>query len=194
MDRRELDFVQNYPIFGSGSKNRYRYTKKQRDEIKAKYKKQGVYLLPNKKIADTNMPAKTKKNEDCFSALQFSIAALNPVDQENIIEMVKQMPSAKFLQDFIIAVQMDRLNLALQNEKDLGKTLDTTEGVVSNLQGMITAKHNMNEGQEINVNVNNSITDLIKDVQKKNDNNDDNEVIIDLDKSDKSVSDYLPKK
>ena len=26
MDRREKNFVQNYPIFGSGSRYRYRYT------------------------------------------------------------------------------------------------------------------------------------------------------------------------
>jgi len=101
------------------------------------------------------------------------------------------MPDANFLQDFIIAVQMNRLDLALKNEQDLGKILDTTEGVVSNLQGMITAKHTMAEGQEVNINVTNSITDLLNDVQKKNQ---EEEVIIDLDKSDKSVSDYLPKK
>lgn len=191
MDRREKNFVQNYPIFGSGSRHRYKYTKKERDEIKAKYRKKGVYLLPNKKLADANMPAKTRRDEDAFRALQYSIAALNPVDQENVIEMVKQMPDASFLQDFIIAIQLDRLNLALQNEKDLGKTLDTTESVVANLQGMITAKHTMTEGQEVNVNVTNSITDLLKDVQNKND---DKEVIIDIEKSDKSINDYLPKK
>ena len=191
MDRREKNFVQNYPIFGSGSRYRYRYTRKERDKIKAKYKKQGVYLLPNKKLAEARMPAKTRNDEDCFNAIQYSIAALNPVDQESIIEMVKQMPDANFLQDFIIAVQMNRLDLALKNEQDLGKILDTTEGVVSNLQGMITAKHTMAEGQEVNINVTNSITDLLNDVQKKNQ---EEEVIIDLDKSDKSVNDYLPQK
>lgn len=191
MDRKEKNFVQNYPIFGSGSRHRYKYTKKERDKIRAKYKKQGVYLLPNKKLADINMPAKTRRDEDAFRALQYSIAALNPTDQENIIEMVKQMPNAPFLQDFIIAIQLDRLNLALKNEKDLGKTLDTTESVIANLQGMITAKHTITEGQEVNVNVTNSITDLLKDVQNKNN---DDEIIIDIDKTDKSINDYLSKK
>ena len=64
MDRREKNFVQNYPIFGSGSRYRYRYTRKERDKIKAKYKKQGVYLLPNKKLAEARMPAKTRNDED----------------------------------------------------------------------------------------------------------------------------------
>lgn len=191
MDRKEKDFVQNYPLFGSGSKYRYKYTKKERDELKAKYKKQGVYLLPNKKIAETNMPAKTQKSEDSFSALQYSIAALHPLDQEKIIEMAKRMPNANVLQDFIIAIQMKRLDLALKNEEDLGKTLDTTEGVVSNLQGMIVSKHSMDEGQEVNVNINNSITDLLKDVQNKKK---EEEIIIDIEKSDKSVNDYLQKK
>ena len=191
MDRKEKNFVQNYPVFGAGSRYRYKYTKKQRDEIKKKYREKGVYLLPNKKLADKNMPAKTKNTEDAFHALQYSIAALNPNDQTSIIEMVKQMPDANFLQDFIIAVQLKRLNLALRNEEDLGKTLETTESVVGNLQGMIVSKHNMNDGQEVNINVTNSITDLLKDVQEKNK---EEEVIIDLDKSDKCVSDYLPKK
>ena len=191
MDRKEKDFVQNYPVFASGSKYRYKYTKKERDELKAKYKKQGVYLLPNKKIAETNMPAKTQKSEDSFSALQYSIAALHPLDQEKIIEMAKRMPNANVLQDFIIAIQMKRLDLALKNEEDLGKTLDTTEGVVSNLQGMIVSKHSMDEGQEVNVNINNSITDLLKDVQNKKK---EEEIIIDIEKSDKSVNDYLQKK
>lgn len=188
MDRREKNFVQNYPLFGSGSKYRYKYTRKERDELKKKYKKEGVYLLPNKKFAETNMPAKTKRNEDSFSALQYSIAALHPLDQEKIIEMAKQMPNANVLQDFIIAVQMKRLDLALKNEEDLGKTLDTTEGVVSNLQGMIVSKFNMDEGKEVNVNITNSITELLEDVQKKKKNED---VIIDIEKSDKSVNDYL---
>lgn len=191
MNRREQNFVQNYPVFGSGSHKRYHYTKKEANKLKEKYKQQGVYLLPNKKIAESKMPVKTRHNEDCFSALQFSIASLHPIDQDNIIEMVKQMPDAPFLQDFIIAVQLDRLNMALSNEKELGKILDTTEGVVSNLQGMITSKHTMNEGQEVNINVNNSITDLLKDVQAKNDKED---IIIEIDNSEKGVSDYLPKK
>ena len=89
MDRREKNFVQNYPIFGSGSRYRYRYTRKERDKIKAKYKKQGVYLLPNKKLAEARMQAKTRNDEDCFNAIQYSIAALNTVDQERIIEMVQ---------------------------------------------------------------------------------------------------------
>lgn len=191
MNRREKDFVQNYPIFGSGTAKRYRYTRKQRKELKEKYKKEGVYLLPNKKIAETSMPAKTRNNADSFSALQFSIASLDPSDQEHILEMVKQMPDANFLQNYIIAVQCNRLNLALKNEDDLGKILDSTEGVIANLQGMITAKHTMEEGQDLNVNINNSITDLMKDVQNKENN--DNEIIIDVD-NEKGVSDYLPTK
>ena len=190
MDRREQDFVQNYPIFGAGAQRRYHYTKKEVQELKDKYRKKGVYLLPNKKLAEATMPVKTKKDEKCFSALQFSIASLHPIDQDNIIEIAKQMPDAPLLQDFIIAVQLDRLNLALKNEKEMGKTLDTTEGVVSNFQNMIQAKHNMDEGQEVNVNINNSITDLMKDVENKNKD----EIIIDIESEDKSVTDYLPKK
>ena len=193
MDKREKDFVHNYPIFGSSSVKRYHYTKKERKDIKEKYKTKGVYLLPNKRLAETKMPAKTRWNEDSFSALQFSIASLHPADQERIVEMVKQMPDTDFLQDFIIAVQFDRLNLALKNEKELGKILEGTEGVVSNLFNMITSKRTTEEGQEVNINVHNSITDLMQDVQNKDKNDDDDEIVIDID-NEKSVNDYLPKK
>lgn len=170
MNEREKIFVQNYPIFGSATPRRYNYTKKATAELKKKLKKEGIYLLPSKKLAEEQMPVaeNSKNREDLFSVIQFGIASLDPVDQERIVEMVRNMPDTQFLMDTVIGIQYKRISIGLKNEEQQGKLLDTTEGAMSNLVGMLQAKHNMEEGQDLNINVNNSITDLLDEVDKKN--------------------------
>lgn len=181
MNERDKIFVQNYPIFGSATGRRYNYTQKATKELKNKLKKEGVYLLPSKKLADKQMPVKEngKNREDLFSVVQFGIASLDPLDQEKIIEMVRNMPDTNFLMDTVIGIQYKRIAIGLKNEEQQGKLLDTTEGAMSNLVGMLQAKHNMEEGQDLNINVNNSISDLLDEVEYKN-VDDSDEVTIDI--------------
>ena len=101
--------------------------------------------------------------------------------------------------DQTIAIQQYRVKVGLQNEYDQGRLLDTTETAISNLINMIQAKNTIEEGQEINLNVNNSITALLDEIEEDNDDNDD--ITIDVDKENKknqlkeihtkSVNDYL---
>lgn len=181
MDNREASFVRNYHIFGEGSAKIYGYKKKEVEAIKAKYKEKGVFLLPEKELAKNKMPAKTSKKKNVFGAVQFAIASLNPLDQEKIIEIAKNMPEPAKLMDQTIAIQEYRVQVGLKNEYEQGKLLDSTEAAIGNLVNMIQAKNTIEEGQEVNLNVNSSVSNLLDEIEEyeRHNFNDDKEIVID---------------
>ena len=201
MDERERFFINNYSFFGESSGRRCRYSSKKVKSIKNKYKKKGVYLLPVKNFTETNAPAKKevkKKKDDSFSAIQFAVASLDYANQEQVVELAKNIPNPNVLIDQTIAIQQYRVKVGLQNEYDQGRLLDTTETAIGNLVNMIQAKNTIEEGQEINVNVSNSITALLDEIEEEDD---DGDITIDVDKENKkkqikkihneSINDYL---
>ena len=199
MDEKDHFFVNNYCFFGESSRRRCKYKKKEAKTIKEKYKKKGVYLLPVKKMVDQKLNMKGKNGDSNFGAIQFAVASLDPGDQERILEIAKNIPKPNELIDQTIAIQQYRVKMGLKNEFDQGRLLDTTETAINNLVNMIQAKNTIEEGQEINLNVNNSISALLDEIEEEDDNN--NDITIDIDKENKkeqikqihheSINDYL---
>ncbi len=201
MDNKEFFYVKNYHIYGQAGRKRYGIGQKEAQNIRDKYRKKGVFLLPDKKIAEIDMPVKkgVTNHSELFSAVQFAIASLDPIDQEKIIEIAKNMPSPQLLMDQTIALQQYRIKIGVKNEFEQGRLLDSTEAAISNLVNMIQAKNNIEEGQELNINVNNSLTALLDEIDSQEEQ--EKEIIIDMDKEQKkneikkihtqSINDYL---
>lgn len=185
MDPKEEFFVENYSIFGTSTGKVCGMTMKEMNALKEKYKKKGVYLLPNKKFAEEAMPLEKNQIDRGinFSALQFTVASLNPLDQEQVIQTAKHMPEPKILMDQAIAIQQYRVQVGLRNEQEQGRLLDNTEAAIGNLVTMIQAKNTIEEGQEVNINVNNSISSLVDEYNNQ-------AITIDVEKK-KSVNDVL---
>lgn len=180
MNNREASFVRNYHIFGEGGAKIYGFKKKEVQAIKEKYKEKGVFLLPDKELAKNRLPTPKNKTKNIFGAVQFAIASLSPPDQEKIIEIAKNMPEPGKLMDQTIAIQEYRVQIGLRNEMEQGKLLDSTEAAIGNLVNMIQAKNNIEEGQEVNLNINNSVSNLLDEIEEKERlANKDNEIIID---------------
>jgi len=179
MDNREASFVRNYHIFGEGSSKIYGFKKDEVQAIRKKYKEKGVFLLPEKKLAENKVPAKTGKSKNVFGAVQFAIASLGPADQERIVEIAKNMPEPAILMDQTIAIQEYRVQVGLKNEYEQGKLLDSTEAAIGNLVNMIQAKNNIEEGQEVNLNINNSVSSLLDEIEEHKKYNKENEITID---------------
>lgn len=179
MNNRETSFVKNYHIFGEGGARIYGLKKKEVQAIKEKYKQKGVFLLPDKDLAKNRMPAPNSNKKNIFGAVQFAIASLNPIDQEKIIAIAKNMPEPAKLMDQTIAIQEYRVQVGLKNEYEQGKLLDSTEAAIGNLVNMIQAKNNIEEGQEVNLNINNSVSNLLDEIEEQERYNKDNEIIID---------------
>ena len=201
MDKKEELFVRNYHIFGSASSIKYGYTKKESLKIREKYRQKGVFLLPDKKLAENKMVIKKDQTDVStkFSAIQFAIASLNITDQEKILEIARNLPSPQLLMDQTIALQQYRVKVGMQNEFEQGRLLDSTEAAIGNLVNMIQAKNNIEEGQELNINVNNSLTSLLDEIDAEEYHEE--QIIIDVDKEKKkeeikemhhkNINDYL---
>ncbi len=202
MDQRKEHFIKNYHIFGSASHKKYGYTKKESLKIREECKKKGVFLLPDKKLAENKMIPKDDKHlitDNMFGAVQFAIASLNVSDQETILEIARNMPSPQVLMDQTIALQQYRVKVGMQSEFEQGRLLDSTEAAIGNLVNMITAKNNIEEGQELNINVNNSLTSLLDEIDAEE--HYEEQIIIDVDKEKKkeeikemhhkNINDYL---
>ena len=185
MDNKEASFVRNYHIFGEGSARIYGFKKKEAQAIREKYKKKGVFLLPDKELAKNRMPAPTTGSKNVFGAVQFAIASLNPNDQDKIVEIAKNMPEPATLMDQTIAIQEYRVQVGLKNEFEQGKLLDSTEAAIGNLVNMIQAKNNIEEGQEVNLNINNSVSHLLDEIEEHERLNNNDEIIIDPNKEQK---------
>ena len=202
MDYKERFFINNYTFFGESTRRRCKYKQKEAQAIKDKYKKKGVYFLPVKEFKKTDVPVEYKKkdNDAMFSAVQFAVASLEPGDQEKILELAKNMPSSETLINSALAIQEYRIKLGLKNEYDQGRILDSTETAMSNFVNMIQAKYNIEEDQEVNLNINNSITAILDEIDEE-DKDYDEEINIDVDKENKkqeikkihneSINDYL---
>ncbi len=186
MDSRESFFVKNYSFFGEASAKRCGYSKKEARAIKNKYKEKGVYMLPVRKTATNKMPAKKgkKQTNDSFSTIGFAVACLNYDDQNKIIELSKNIPDPTILIDETIALQLSRIGRGYQAEQEQGRLLDSTEAAIQNYVNMIQAKKNMEDGQEVNVNVTNTISSLIDEIDKE-DNNQTGDLEFDYDKESK---------
>ena len=180
MRDRESSFVDNYYIFGKNTARIYGLTRKEEQSIKDKYKEKGVFLLPNKELAKNRMPSKNSNRKSSFGAIQFAIASLDPINQEKIVEIAKNMPEPGALMDQTIAIQEYRVQLGLKNEYEQGRLLDSTEAAIGNLVNMIQAKNNIEEGQEVNLNINNSVSNLLDEIEEYEKHHpDDEEIIID---------------
>lgn len=162
MDGRENFFVNNYSVFGSATSKRCGYTMKEVEALKNKYKEKGIYMLPIRQNAQ--YPMSEGNQEGKYSAMGFAIACLDQDDQDRIIELAKHMPDPKILIDEAIAIQEYRVGMGLRNEQEQGHILETTETAMGNLVNMIQAKKNIHDGQEVNLNVNSTITSLIDEL------------------------------
>lgn len=182
MDSREHFFIQNYSFYGEASAKRCGYNKKEVRAIKDKYKKKGIYMLPVRKVAENKMPAKEnkKQTQDSFSTIGFAVACLNYDDQNKIIELSKHIPEPSILIDETIALQLSRIGRGYQAEQEQGRLLDSTEAAIQNYVNMIQAKKNIDDGQEVNVNVTNTISSLLDEIDK--DDNNSGDLDLDYDK------------
>lgn len=200
MDYKERFFINNYTFFGESTRRRCQYKKKEAQAIKDKYKKKGVYFLPVKEFKKTDVPVEKKIDKANFSAVQFAVASLDQPDQDRILELAKNMPSSEVLINSALAIQQYRIKLGLQNEYEQGRILDSTETAMSNLVNMIQSKYNIEEDQDINLNINNSITAILDEIDaEEKDKNE--EINIDIDKENRkeeikkihneSINDYL---
>lgn len=172
MDSRERFFVNNYSLYGEASAKRCGYTKKEVQAIKEKYKKQGIYMLPVRKMAENKMPAKkgSRNTSDNYSSIAFAIACLDYDDQNALIEFSKNMPEPSVLIDEALTLQTVRVGKALRAEEEQGHTLDTTSDVMRDWVNMIQAKKVIYDGKEVNVNVNNTVTSLLDELDKQENN------------------------
>ena len=173
MDGREHFFVNNYSFFGESSARRCGYNKKEAQAIKDKYKEQGVYMLPVRKTAESKMPAKKgkKQTDNSFSTIGFAVACLDYDDQNHIIELSKQIPDCPVLIDETIALQLSRIARGYKSEQEQGRLLDTTEAAIQNYVNMIQAKKNIEDGQDVNVNVVNTLSSVIDEIEKEESGN-----------------------
>ena len=188
MNQKERFFVNNYSFFGESTKKRCGYNEKEAQQIKEKYKEKGVYFLPVKKINEEPMPVQYKTHkEGGFGAVQFAIASLAPEDQDKILELAKNMPSSEVLINYALAIQMYRMQIGLENEVDQRRLLDSTETTMNTLISIIQSKYNIDEEQEVNVNINNSITAILDGI---NDDEDDDMDEINIDMN-KNINDFI---
>ena len=170
MDSRERFFVNNYPIYGEATAKRCGYTKKEVQAIKNKYKKQGVYMLPVRKMAENKMPAKkgSRNTSNNYSSITFAIACLSYDDQNELIEFSKNVPEPSVLIDEALTLQAIRLGKALRAEEEQGRTLDTTSDVMRDYVNIIQAKQNIDDGQNVNINMKDSVSSWLDELEKQN--------------------------
>ena len=166
MDSRELFFVNNYSFFGEACAKRCGYTKKEVQAIKSKYKEKGIYMLPVRKMAENKMPAKkgSRNTSNNYSSIAFAVACLDYDDQNALIEFAKNVPNPDVLIDEAITLQLGRLGKGLRAEQEQGRILDSTSDVMRDYVNMIQAKKNIEDGQELSLNVNSTISSLLDEI------------------------------
>ena len=191
MDSRERFFVDNYSFYGEASAKRCGYTKKEVQAIKEKYKKQGIYMLPVRKMAENKMPAKKGKRNTSnnYSSIAFAVACLDYDDQNELIEFAKNVPNPNILIDEAITMQLGRVGKALRAEQEQGRILESTSDVMRDYVNMIQAKKNIEDGQELNLNVNNTISSLLDEIEEEEKNDD----IIEFDADKEQTKEELKK-
>lgn len=186
MNDKERFFIRNYPFFGAACGRRCSYSKKEARKIKKKYREQGIYMLPIRKSVEDRMPTIAGKDDDSFSTIGFAVAHLNYEDQNAIIELSKNIPDPSVLIDETIALQLSRISRGYRAELEQGRLLDSTETAIQNYVSMIQAKKNIEDGQELNVNVKSTISSLIDELDREEENEIDSDIIdFDYDKESK---------
>lgn len=169
MDSKEHYFIKNYSFFGQSSARRYKYKPQDITAIKKKQKEKGNYMLPVRKVTKDKMPVKNgRKMQNHFSTIGFAVACLDYDDQNKLIELSKNVPDPNILIDEAIALQVSRIGRGYQAEQEQGRLLDSTEAAIQNYVNMIQAKKNIDDGQDINVNVTNTISSLLDEIDKDN--------------------------
>lgn len=176
MNSREQFFVHNYSVFGSATGKRCGYTKNEIEALKTKYKEEGIYMLPIRETAQYPMSDNNKNYT--YNAIGFAIACLDQEDQNKITQLAKNIPEPETLIDEAIALQEFRLGMGMRNEQKQGHLLETTETAMMNLVNMVQAKKTIMDGNELNLNVNNTISSLLDEID--DDDNDDT-INIDMD-------------
>ena len=131
-------------------------------------------MLPIRKVAKQQMPTKT--DNKVLNDVSYAVSSLDLEDQESIIELSKTIPEPEDLIDQTIAIQQYRIKMGLENEYQQGRLLQSTQEAINSIVNMINAKQNISEGQNINVNVNNTITSLLDELD------DEDDTVIDMDK------------
>ena len=164
MNSREQFFVHNYSVFGSATGKRCGYTKKEIEALKTKYKEEGIYMLPIRETAQYPMSDNNKNHT--YNAIGFAIACLDQEDQNKITQLAKNIPEPETLIDEAIALQEFRLGMGMRNEQEQGHLLETTETAMMNLVNMVQAKKTIMDGNELNLNVNNTISSLLDEIDK----------------------------
>lgn len=166
----QMDFYKNnYILFGEYTAHRIGLTKKEERTIRKEMRAEGQYMLPIRKMTENKMPKKKSEGNEIISSVQLAVSSLDLEDQTAIIELAKNMPEPSELIDESLAIQYHRVRMGLQSEAEQGRLLDTTETAIGNLVNMIQAKKNISEGQEINLNVNNTITSLLDELEDEDD-------------------------
>ena len=166
----QMDFYKNnYILFGEYTAHRIGLTKKEERTIRKEMRAEGQYMLPIRKMTENKMPKKKSEGNEIISSVQLAVSSLDLEDQTAIIELAKNMPEPSELIDESLAIQYHRVRMGLQSEAEQGRLLDTTETAIGNLVNMIQEKKNISEGQEINLNVNNTITSLLDELEDEDD-------------------------
>ena len=166
----QMDFYKNnYILVGEYTAHRIGLTKKEERTIRKEMRAEGQYMLPIRKMTENKMPKKKSEGNEIISSVQLAVSSLDLEDQTAIIELAKNMPEPSELIDESLAIQYHRVRMGLQSEAEQGRLLDTTETAIGNLVNMIQAKKNISEGQEINLNVNSTITSLLDELEDEDD-------------------------
>lgn len=170
MDSRERFFVTNYSLYGEASAKRCGYSKKEVQAIKEKYKEKGIYMLPVRKMVENKMPAQkgSRATSNDYSSIAFAIACLDYDDQNRLIEFSKNVPNTPVLINEAITLELMRLGKALKEEQNRGIILDSVSEIMRDYTKMIEAKKNIDDGQEIHVNVNDSVTGWLNELERNN--------------------------
>jgi TPP-dependent pyruvate/acetoin dehydrogenase alpha subunit len=121
------------------------------------------YLLP-KTTFNSDL---TNPKEGRQRLLEVSLRALTEDDRQEIYQIAKNVPEPKDLIDNIITIQHYRLSRGLEREEELGTLTEETETAIQNLVTMISAKKQIEDGSDINLNVQNTFDNLIEKAKKE---------------------------
>ena len=78
------------------------------------------------------------------------------------------MPNPSVLIDDALTLQLMRLGKALRAEEEQGRTLDTTSDVMRDYVNIIQAKQNIDDGQNVNINMKDSVSSWLDELEKQN--------------------------
>lgn len=131
--------------------------------MKKEMNEEEEYLLPKTTFnSDLTNPKHGRQR-----LLEISLQALTEDDRQQIYQIAKNVPEPKDLIDNVITIQHYRLNKGLEREEELGTLTEETETAIQNLVTMITAKKQIEDGSDINLNVQNTFDNLIEKAKKE---------------------------